>query len=57
MVHCFREEKTAGFAGGRLIVDPSEKVFVQEVEQEEGCECKAIDDRRYDGIGERDYSQ
>jgi hypothetical protein len=57
VVHCFREEKTAGFAGGRLTIDPSEKVFVQEVEQEEGRECKAIDDRRYDGIGERDYSQ
>jgi hypothetical protein len=32
MVHRFREEEAAGFAGGRLIVDPGEKVFVKEVE-------------------------
>lgn len=56
VVHCFREEKTAGFAVVRLIIDPSEKVFVKEVEQKEGRKCKAIDDRRYDGIAERDYN-
>ena len=57
MVHSFREEEAAGFAGGRLIVDPGEKVFVQEVEEEEGRKCKAINDGRYDGIAERDYNQ
>ena len=57
MVNCFREEEPAGLAGRRLIVDPSEKVFVQEVEQKEGCKREAIDDRRYDGITERDCNQ
>ena len=57
MVHSFREEKAAGFAGGRLIIDPGEKVFVQEVEQEEGRKREAADNGRYDGIGKRDYHQ
>ncbi len=57
MVHRFREEEPAGFAGARLIIDPSKKVFVQEVEQEESRTCEAVDDRRYDGIAQRDYDQ
>jgi hypothetical protein len=57
MVHRFREEEAAGFAGGRLIVDPGEKVFVQEVEQEEGRKREAVNDGRYDGIAERDHNQ
>jgi hypothetical protein len=57
MVQRFREEEAAGFAGGRLIVDPSEKVFVQEVKQGEGRKREAVDDGRYDGISERDYNQ
>jgi hypothetical protein len=57
MVHCFREEEPAGLAGGGLIIDPSEKIFVQEVEQREGDKREAIDDRGYDGIAERDYNQ
>ena len=57
MVHCFREEEAAGFAGGRLIVDPGKKVFVQEVEQQEGRKRDAVDDRRYDGIAQRDYNK
>jgi hypothetical protein len=57
MVQRFREEEAAGFAGGRLIVDPCEKVFVQEVDQEEGRKREAVDDGRYDGIAERDYNQ
>ena len=57
MVHRFREEEATGFAGGRLIVDPGEKVFVQKVEQEEGRKSEAVDDGRYDGITERDYNQ
>jgi hypothetical protein len=57
MVYCFGEEEAAGVAGGGLIIDPGEKVFVEEVEQTEGCKREAIDDRRYDGIAERDYNQ
>ncbi len=57
MVHRFREEEPAGFAGARLIIDPSKKVFVQEVEQEESRTCEAVDDRRYDGIAQRNYDQ
>jgi hypothetical protein len=57
VVYRFGEEEAAGFAGGRLIVDPGEKVFVQEVEQEEGRKREAVDDGRYDGIAERDYNQ
>lgn len=57
MVHRFREEEAAGFAGGRLIVDPGKKVFVQEVEQEEGRKREAIDDGRHDRISKRDYNQ
>jgi hypothetical protein len=57
MVNCLREKEPASVARGRLIIDPSEKVFVQEVEQSEGCKRKAIDDRSYDGIRERDHSQ
>jgi hypothetical protein len=57
MVNCSREEEPAGVAGGRLIIDPREKVFVQEVEHSEGGKREAIDDRRYDGIAERDYNQ
>ena len=40
-----------------MIIDPSEEVFVKEVEQKEGRKRKAIDDRSYDGIAERDYNQ
>ena len=54
MVNRFWEEKPAGVAGGRFIIDPSEKVFVQEIEQKEGSKREAIDDRRYDGIAKRD---
>ena len=57
MVHRFREEEAASFAGGRLIVDPGEEIFVQEVEQEEDRKREAVDDGRYDGIAERDYNQ
>jgi hypothetical protein len=57
MVQRFREEEAAGFAGGRLIVDPGEKVFVQEVEQEESRKREAIDNGGYDGIAQRDYNQ
>jgi hypothetical protein len=57
MVDCFRKEEPASVTGGRLIIDPSEKVFVQEVEQSEGCKREAIDDRGYDGKAERDYNQ
>jgi hypothetical protein len=57
MVHRFREEEATGFAGGRLIVDPGEKVFVQEVEKEEGRKREAVNDGRYDGIAERDHNQ
>ena len=56
MVYRFREEEAAGFAGARLIVDPREKIFVHEVEQEEGRKREAVDDGRYDGIAERDYN-
>ena len=57
MVDCFREEEPAGVAGGRLIVDPSEKVFVQQIEQKEGDKREAIDDRSYDRIAQRDNNQ
>ena len=57
MVQRFREEEAAGFARGRLIVDPGEKVFVQEVDQEEAGKREAVDDGRYDRIAERDYDQ
>jgi hypothetical protein len=57
MVHSFREEEAAGFAGGGLIIDPCEKVFVQKVEQDEGPKRETVDDGRYDGIAERDYNQ
>jgi hypothetical protein len=50
MVHRFGEEEAASFAGGRLIVDPGEKVFVQQVEQEEGRKREAVNNGRYDGI-------
>jgi len=56
MVYSLGEEEAAGFAGGRLIVDPGEKVFVQEVEQAEGRKREAVDDGRNDGIAERDYN-
>jgi len=57
VVHRFREKEAASFAGGRLIVDPGEKVFVQEIKQEEGRKREAVNDGRYDGIAERDYNQ
>ena len=57
MVQRFGEEEAAGLAGRRLIVDPGEKVFVQEIGQEEGPKREAVDDGRYDGIAERDYNQ
>ena len=57
MVNCFREEEPAGVAGVRLIIDPSEKVFVQEIQQREGDKRDGIDDRRYDRIAQRDYNQ
>ena len=57
VVHRFREKEAAGFAGGRLIVDPGEKIFVQEVKQEEGHKRNTVDERRYDGIDECDYNK
>jgi len=51
------EEESAGVAGGGLIIDPGEMVFVQEVEQKEGHKCETVDDRGYDGIAQRDYNQ
>ena len=57
MVHRFREKEAAGFARGRLIIDPGEKIFVQEVEQDEGSKRNAVDERRYDGIHESDYNK
>ena len=57
MVDRFGEKEPAGFARARLIIDPSEKVFVQKVEQEERPKREAVDDGRYDGIAERDYNQ
>ena len=57
MVYRFGEEEAAAFAGGRLIVDPGEKVFVQEVKQAESRKREAVNDGRYDGIAECDYNQ
>ena len=57
MVNCFREEKPAGVAGGRLIIDPSEKVLVQEIQQEEGYKRETVDDRGYDRRAQRGYNQ
>ena len=57
MLDCFDEEETARVAGRWFIIDPGEKIFVQHVEQEEGCEGKAIDDGRDDGVTERDDNQ
>ena len=57
MLNCFWEKESASVAGLRLIVDPSEQVLVQEIEQKEGRKCEAIDDRRYDGKAERDDDQ
>lgn len=57
MLNRLREEESARVARMRLLVDPREEVLVQEVEQEEGRKCEAIDDRGYDGIAERDDNQ
>lgn len=57
MVHRFREEEAAGFTGRRLVINPGEKVFVHQVEQEEGPKREAVNNGRYDGIAERDYNQ
>ncbi len=57
MLKCFREEEPASVAGRRLIVDPSEEVLVQEVEQKEGRKREAIDDRGYNRIPEHDDNQ
>jgi len=57
MLKCFREEESAGLAGLGLIVDPCEKILIQEVKQKEGGKCEAIDDGRYDGIAKRDDDQ
>jgi hypothetical protein len=57
MLNCLGEEESATLARTRLIIDPSEEVLVQEVEQKEGRKREAIDDGGYDGIPERDYSQ
>jgi hypothetical protein len=57
MVHCFGEEEPAGVAKGRLIVDPGKMVFIEEVEQREGCKREAIDDWRYDGKDKCEYKQ
>ena len=57
MLECLGEEETARLAGRRLIMDPGEKILVQHIEQEEGCEGKAVDDGRDDGVAERDDNQ
>jgi hypothetical protein len=57
MLNCFGEKESPGVAGAWLVVDPSEQVLVQEIEEKEGRKCDAVDDGRYDGITERDDGQ
>jgi len=57
MLNCPREEESARVARMRLIVDPSEEVLVQEVEQEKGRKREAVNDGGYGRIAERDDNQ
>lgn len=57
MLKCFGEEESAGLAGLGLIVDPCEKVLIQEVKQKERAKCEAINDGGYDGIAKSDDNQ
>ena len=45
MLNRFGEEEPTSVTGQRLIVNPSEEVLVENVEQKEGRKRKAIDDR------------
>ena len=57
MLDGLREEKPTSIAGARLIIDPSEQILVQEIEQEEGCKREAINDGGYNRVAERDYNE
>lgn len=57
MLECFGEEETASVTRKRLIIDPGEKIFVQHVEQEEGCKGQAVDDGGDDRVAKRDNNQ
>jgi len=57
MLDGLREEEPTSIAGARLIIDPSEQILVQEIEQEEGCKREAINDGGYNRVAERDYNE
>jgi hypothetical protein len=57
MLNCFGEKQTARVAGRRMIVDPSEEIFVQHVEQEECYQSHAVDDGSNDRVAERNDNQ